>query len=69
MKAISFENNIMTVVVFRFWKWRLLRRYKAVREFPPGHWDWLKMPNMIIVGTTMSFQLDAWRKEAEKNRQ
>jgi len=36
--------------------------FVAGREFPTGYWQWLKLPDRLIVGGPLSYQLDAWNK-------
>lgn len=42
--------------------WKKIRKFRAGEEYPKGYWHWLEMPNMTLVPTRLSFQLDAWNK-------
>ena len=35
-------------------------QYLATEEYPSGYWNWRKLPNKVLVGDDMSFQLDSW---------
>ena len=36
--------------------------FTAMKEYPKGYWQWLKMPDYTLVHDSLSFQLDAWNK-------
>lgn len=38
-------------------------KYLASKERPKGYWEWLRMPDLELVGSHFSFQLDAWYNE------
>ncbi len=42
--------------------WKKKKRFEAQREICPGYWEWLELPDRILVDDRQSFQLDAWRK-------
>lgn len=42
-----------------------VRSFEAQREFPPGYWDWLELPDRKLVPSHTSFQLDAWNRLSE----
>ena len=44
--------------------WEKDVKFLATREYPPGYWSWLSLPNLKLVGGCLSFQLDAWCREA-----
>jgi len=46
----------------RFLFWHIITQYEAQTESPPGYWEWLKLPDRLIVPSSISWQLDAWNK-------
>lgn len=38
------------------------RTFIANKEYTEGYWNWVEMPNKIIVSDKLSFQLDEWLK-------
>lgn len=38
------------------------RTFIANKEYAKGYWNWVELPNKIIVDDTLSFQLDRWLK-------
>ena len=42
--------------------WKRERKFVADKEWPSGYWNWLEMPNLTLVPSTLSFQLDAWNR-------
>ena len=46
----------------RFLFWRIITRYEAQKEYPSGYWEWLKLPNHLMVDDMMGFQLNKWNK-------
>lgn len=64
MRAIKLSkfNGIMTITTEEphFIFWTKETNYEAAKEYSKGYWQWLEMPNRIIVGDKFSFQLDCW---------
>ena len=65
MKMISKEvingKTVITAEEKKLFR-KKIRKFEAQREFPPGYWDWLELPNKILVADSLSFQLNAWNK-------
>ena len=60
------ENNSTVLVIEKKILFGLLKyqdRYIATEEFPKGYWNWRKLPNRTLVGSSISFQLDSWNKD------
>lgn len=70
MKMISKRNISGKIVIeTESEKKRLFRRpkkitriFEAQREFPKGYWEWLELPDKLIVPDVLSLQLDAWNR-------
>ena len=67
------ENGKPVVVVEEsrtsgFWWWekevKKETKYLVSGERVRGFWKWLKLPDLILVGDSMSFQLNAWYRES-----
>jgi hypothetical protein len=67
MKLLSITHcltdgkTIITVEEPFFIFWRKKRSFKAVRHITGTYWEWLELPDYMIVCDYLSFQLDAWK--------
>lgn len=50
---------------FLFWKAKppviKMRKFVAAEQIVGNYYRWLEMPDNMIVGDSLSFQLDAWK--------
>ena len=68
MKAtkVELENGrtVITTETRRLFLKPKIRRFVASRQITENFWDWLELPDKTNVGDRLSFQLDAWKREA-----
>ena len=66
MKMINKEvingKTVITVEIKSLFRKKIIK-FEAQKQIVSGYWDWLELPNKIIVPDRMSFQLDAWNRE------
>ena len=68
MKAtkVELENGrtVITAETPRLFRKPKIRRFVASRQITKNYWDWLELPGKTTVDNHLSFQLDAWNREA-----
>ena len=61
-KKETLKGKIVLTTSTRFLFWHIKKQFEAQREHSRGYWQWLELPNRILVPMRLSFQLDAWNK-------
>ena len=61
-KKETLKGKIVLTTSTRFLFWHIKKQFEAQGEHPKGYWQWLELPNRILVPMGLSFQLDAWNK-------
>ena len=68
MRATKIETSngktIITTETKRLILKPKVRSFIATEEYPTGYWNWLELPDKTLVGDRLSFQLDAWMRDA-----
>jgi hypothetical protein len=55
---------VITTEESKFVFWKTQTKYVAQREITKGYYTWLELPNLTLVPSRLSFQLDAWNRMA-----
>ena len=66
MKLISREvigKEILIVTETKVLFWKKIRKFKSQGKYLPDYWKWVEMPDRLLVGDRISFQLDVWARE------
>ena len=57
------NGKIIITTERKFLWFKIIEQFEALeKEFPPGYWQWLKLPDRTLVNDSLSFQLDVWNK-------
>ena len=67
--GIEFDEKKKPVLLIEEKKWfrRKITKYIAYNRITGNFYEWLELPEMIIVPDVLSFQLDVWlEQETEK---
>ena len=67
MKFVSLEydekDRAIITVDSSFLFFKKQTKYLAVEKYVTEFYKWVKLPNKILVGDTLAYQLDTWLKE------